>query len=177
MRCPMTIYVDTAEQNRESSAYQFKDISKPLFEFHVKRQKLPTADYAVRRSYVRPELTWQEIEDDPVLAGRCCVVERKTINDLVGSIIPGKDDPGRRDRFEREIDRISMLYGYGCVVVEGDLINLANGEYYSHAKPKSVIGTIIAWQQRYNVNFMYCHDRALAERMTYRILERWYRHA
>lgn len=164
----MHILIDNSEQ----LAYTFTGIvprpgpwEKPSFE----RRSLYTADYQVYPSCCRGiDCSCR----DPENARLGCVIERKTLSDLYGTVTRG------RDRFEKELRRMS-LYGFAAIVVEAEWTMIANpNSHLAHpteTDPKSVIGSLLAWNQRFGVHVYCLPNRAAAERVTYRILERWYR--
>ena len=113
------------------------------------RQKLDVGDYAMLN-----------------LPG--CVVERKAPGDLLSCIAGG------RDRFVRELERLQEL-DFSAVVCEGTLQELLSGDH-SRISPQSVIGTLLAWQQRYpRTHWWFAPNRAWAEKLTYKILDRFQR--
>lgn len=98
-------------------------------------------------------------------------IERKSVADLFGTL------GGRREKFEAEIKRLSEDCQFAAVVVEGgwDQIIMWRG---NGPEPQSVIGTILAWMQRYrNVHWVLCPSRSAAERLTFRMLERFWNDA
>ena len=98
-------------------------------------------------------------------------IERKSVADLFGTL------GGRREKFEAEIKRLHEDCEFAAVVVEGgwDQIILWRG---NGPEPQSVVGTILAWQQRYrNVHWLLLPSRSAAERITFRVLERFWNDA
>lgn len=96
-------------------------------------------------------------------------VERKSLNDLVGCLM-GKE----RSRFERELAR-GRHYDLFAVVLEASLGDVSRGRYRSDMKPQSVLQSIITFQVRYRVPFMWCGSRAGAEYMTHGLLLKYLR--
>lgn len=95
-------------------------------------------------------------------------IERKSLPDAFGSF--GRD----RDRFERELTRLAEFL-HAFIVIEADWRTiLRRPPKYSKLNPRTVLASVVAWQQRYGVHFWCCPDRAFAERITYRILDRFY---
>lgn len=94
-------------------------------------------------------------------------VERKSLADLFSTLGQG------RDRFVRELERLS-LFTVAAVVVESSLQDaLVNPPSHSRLNPKTVHRSIIAWTQRYpRIHWWWCDTRELAEVTTLRILER-----
>ena len=86
-------------------------------------------------------------------------IERKSIEDLVGSLI-GKE---RRPRFEREMETLSK-YARALVVVEGHLDDVLGGFYRSGVKPQSVIASLASIHARWNVATVYLGNPGSAAR-------------
>ncbi len=152
---PFTIIVDT----REQLPFDFTSVKSPAVPFTVARRTLETGDYSV-------EAPLTATKSDMI------VIERKSLADLYGSV--GVD----RDRFEREFRRLSE-YGYAALVIEATWEQIADpNRYLKHPtlmQPKSVVATLVAWSQRYGVHVFTCPGRVFAEKLTYRLLERWAR--
>lgn len=150
-----TLYIDTQEQ----LPYTFDSVGTIYVEFDVEERSLPTADYGTYYGDESDESDW-------------CIVERKTLSDLYSTL--GQ----HRDRFEREFERMAA-FGYAALVVEADFTTIVMPHtaagHRSQLNPKSVVATLIAWCQRYDVHLWPCGTRGLAEKVTYRILERWIR--
>ena len=91
-------------------------------------------------------------------------LERKSLNDLLGWLM-GKD----RDRFERELAR-GRHYDLFAVVVEASLADVSQGHYRSVMKPKAALQSIITFQVRYRIPFVWAGNRTGAEYMTYSFL-------
>lgn len=80
-----------------------------------------------------------------------------------------------RDRFVRELERLAQME-WAAVVVEASWADVLHGAPFSQLNPKTVFRSIIAWQQRYRrVHWAMAGDRQLAEVMTFRMLERWWK--
>ena len=71
-------------------------------------------------------------------------VERKSIADLVGSVTSG------RERFERELHRLRG-YDFKRLLIVGTEEDVINHNYRSKANPKSVLGSIYAFEVRYDI--------------------------
>ena len=149
----MTIIVDT----REQLPYGFAHI--PGVPFTLTSGALPEGDYSLEAPLCAPK------------ADRI-VIERKSLADLYHSVGQG------RIRFEREFERLSE-YGYAALVVEAPFENIMYpNEYLEHPTqmtPKSLVATLLAWSQRFGVHLFTCPNRDFAEKLTFRLLERWYR--
>jgi len=132
---------------REKAGYLFDAVAPPPV---VKVRGLRTGDYSL------------EGYEDAV------AVERKSIVDAYGTFTNG------RKRWERELERMRTLE-FAAVVIEADWLTIVRDPpWRSGASPKAIFASIVAWTQRFGVHFFTCPNRAFAEKMTYRILERFY---
>lgn len=132
---------------REQCPYNFEDIQpRPLVELGTLR----TGDYSILGCE-------HEI-----------CIERKTCADAFGTFGRG------RDRFERELDRMSK-YKHAAVVIEADWYTILRVYPTIKFTPKAFLYSVIAWQQRYGVHFWTVPSRVFAERTTYRILQRFWK--
>lgn len=97
-------------------------------------------------------------------------VERKSLDDLYGTL------GSWRDRFERELERLSLMR-FAAVVVESEVSEvIAHPPPRSMLNPKTVVRSVLAWQQRYpRVHWWFCPGRDVAEAITLRILDRFHR--
>lgn len=85
--------------------------------------------------------------DNPLM-----VFERKSINDLVGTLTAG------RDRFVRECHQLSR-YRFAAIVIEGHEAEVRMHQYRSQVPPQSILGTLTALQYRYGVHVIWAGDR------------------
>jgi len=97
----------------------------------------------------------------------CVAVERKSLNDFVGSICQG------RERFEREILAASQQREFFAVVIEGTPLDVASHLYVSKMTPHSVLQTAISWALKYDVHFIWAGSRNSAEYHTFHILDKF----
>jgi ERCC4-type nuclease len=101
-------------------------------------------------------------------------IERKSLQDLYQSLT------WERDRFEREIERLRD-YEFSAVVIEADWLAIAAPMgvfpfWDNRTNPKSIIGTILTWSIRYpRTVWLPMPNRSYAERITLRILEKFYK--
>lgn len=79
--------------------------------------------------------------------------ERKSLDDLIGCLM-GKN----RDRFERELAR-GMEMDLFAVVVEAGYGDLLAGKYRSKIRPHAAAQSLIAFQVRYDVPFIFTGSR------------------
>ena len=140
------ISLDLLQDTREQRPFRFNRIDpRPKIETVT----LPTGDYTVK-----------PFESE-------VIIERKSLRDLFGSL--GRD----RQRFEKVMERLAE-FQYAAIVVEADWQTiLRNPPRFTEMNPKSIFATVVAWEQRYGVSFWMCPNRAFAEKLTYRILERY----
>ena len=90
-------------------------------------------------------------------------VERKTADDLIGSLTR------HRDRFERELHR-GMALSYFCLVIESSLMDLTNGHYTSRMNPKAAIQTLLTFSVRYGLPIFFAGNRSYGQRLTESLL-------
>ena len=90
-------------------------------------------------------------------------IERKTADDLIGSITRG------RDRFERELYR-GMALQYFALVVECSLMDLSCGHYTSMMAPKAAIQSLLTFSVRYDLPIFFCENRNYGARVTESLL-------
>ncbi len=83
-------------------------------------------------------------------------VERKTIQDLVNSIIQDRED------FIEKCERLSE-FRKKCLVIEGSLGSLKTPYEDSRAHPNAVLGSLLAAQERWNIPVYFLDDFLLAE--------------
>lgn len=115
----------------------------------VERGTLPTGDYSVAGLTDR------------------VAVERKSLDDLIGCLMGDN-----RDRFERELAR-ARGYDFFAVVVEASWEHLARGQYRSRMKPHSAAQSVVAFQVRYGVPFIFAGTRKAAAYLTHSLLEKY----
>jgi len=148
---PAILVCDT----REQQPYQFARFTSKYIDFAIQHAALDCGDYA---AYLYPEAS----------AAETAAVERKSLTDLFGSLTTG------RERFERELEKLTA-YGFRALVVEGDLRSIARGLPESRANPTSIIASLVAFSERFDVHIIFAGDRRHAQAYTWRLLERWAR--
>jgi ERCC4-type nuclease len=80
-------------------------------------------------------------------------VERKSIADLVGSVTSG------RERFERELHRLRG-YQFKRLLIVGKIDDIKNHNYRSKASPASVLGSLRAFEVRYDIPVVWGENEA-----------------
>lgn len=135
------------QDTREQTPYTFAKIIPPP---PVEVATLSSGDYSVKG------------------LERHIAIERKSLIDAFGTFGKG------RDRFERELDRLSQLR-FAAVVIEADFDTIARRPpARSRLKPKTVFRSMAAWGIRHGVHFYWCPNRAAAEKWTFILLERFW---
>lgn len=95
-------------------------------------------------------------------------IERKSLADAYSTLSQG------RDRFERELVRLSA-YQFAAVVIEADWPTIcADPPPHTKLAPKTVFRSIVAWTVRFpSIHWIPAGPRRLAEVTTFRLLERF----
>jgi ERCC4-type nuclease len=88
-------------------------------------------------------------------------VERKSLNDLVGSLTSG------RPRFERELHRLRG-FQFKRLVVIGSYQDILKGNYRSKAHPRSIAGSLSAFEIRYDIPIVFADETEASH-----LIERW----
>ena len=145
---PLKIVRDTREQKRCGWLFE-RDIFQPKPE--VIRGSLATGDYSI--------LGHEDF----------CVIERKTLPDLVACL--GVE----RDRFERELQRMKAMDA-ACIVVEASQAKLRRGEYRSQLLPGAAWQTIISFSGKYRIPFLFGETPEDAEKIAYDFLRHYANH-
>lgn len=134
--------------SREQRAYAF---GGPKYDATVERVALPSGDYSL-----------------PGFEDRCSI-ERKELGDLVSCLMGSN-----RTRFEKELTRLRP-YECKAVVVEASMQDVRDGNYRSEMKPHAVLQSVLTFQVRYGVPFIWCGSREGAEYVTYWTLAKYAR--
>jgi len=132
--------------SREQTPFPFTG-----YDVEVVRAGLPSGDYSL-----------------PGFEDRVAV-ERKSLADLVACLMGDN-----RERFERELVRLAR-YDLAAVVIEAGWCDLAAGNYRSDMKPHSACQSVLAFQVRYRVPFIWAGSRKAAEYVTHSILAKYLR--
>jgi DNA excision repair protein ERCC-4 len=108
--------------------------------------------------------------DYSVLGGEARVaVERKEKTDAYSSLGRG------RKRFERELARLAE-FEYAAVVIEAGLTEFLDPPAFSRMHPHAAVNTLVSWSVKYGVHVFFADSRRLARALTYRILEKFWKH-
>ena len=97
-------------------------------------------------------------------------LERKSLDDLTGTLTKG------RDRFERECER-GKGFDYFGLIIEASLEDVRSHKYQSRMTPQSLLQTLAAYSVRYGLHVHWCGNRADGEYMTFSLLQKYLREA
>jgi len=163
--CPFVILVDSAEQH----PFTFEGIR---------------GDAKHKHRVLAVTTRWQCLGRHPNQLGDysidgfigSCHVERKSVKDCQGTILGWG---GSRDRFEQELANLASIEA-PLVVVEGslDVVLSTSNDHRTHEHQviaKQLLRSIIAFQMDYRVPWVFADSRRLAEVITFRWLERYWR--
>ena len=132
--------------SREQAPYLFRG-----FDVETEVVALPVGDYSL------PGFT------DKV------AIERKELNDLISCLMNGN-----RDRFERELAK-ARHFDLFAVVVQAPLSAVSRGQYRSEMKTQAALQSILTFQVRYRVAFVWAGNRADAEYIVHGLLSKYLR--
>ena len=121
-----TLLIDT----REQQPLDFERYSS-RFE-HILRASLKEGDYSVFMPGDRRKIAF----------------ERKSLGDLVGTIIRG------RDRFKRELERLKP-YDYSAIIIEASHREVASPYSFSRVHPSSILGSLQSMQLQYGIDMIF----------------------
>ena len=80
-------------------------------------------------------------------------IERKSLNDLVGTLLRG------RKRFARELSALQE-YSFAAIVIEGSIADILSHNYKSEMAPASLLAMICTIMQKYSpVQVVFAGDR------------------
>lgn len=95
------------------------------------------------------------------------IIERKTIPDLVNSVIQERKD------FISKCEKLSKFKNK-CLVIEGSLASLKTPYEVSQAHPNAVLGSLIAAQERWHIPLYFLDDFVLAEEFVASMLSKYH---
>jgi ERCC4-type nuclease len=139
------VVVDSREQ--DGFAYTFARF--PKWFAGVERAKLEAGDYSIKGMEHR------------------LAIERKTLADLVNSAISD------RQRFLGQC-RCLGSRDRKVIVIEAGLAQIKSQHPESEAHPNAVVGTLVALQERWGIQVVWCDNAELAEETTAHILSKHY---
>ena len=94
-------------------------------------------------------------------------VERKSLDDLIACLMGAN-----RERFERELAR-ARHHDLFAVVVEATLLDVSRGKYTSNMNSHAALQSILAFQVRYRVPFVWAGNRPGGEYVTHGLLSKY----
>lgn len=157
----MGILADTREQKWEHIRWALDNAGCP-----VERGKLGQGDYT---AFV-PMSAFPGFQDVPGLYSLQdeVVIERKAnLDEIAGNFTTG------RDRFEREFIRAKSKGVKVFLVIENaSWADVLSHNYRSQLSPKSLMGSLLSWQAKYNVTIVFCRPEETA-RILYSTLYYW----
>ena len=139
------VVVDTREQ--EGFAYTFERF--PKWFAGVERATLLAGDYSIKGME------------------HCLAIERKSLADLVNSVI------GDRTRFLAQCKSLAARKRK-AIVIEAGLAQVKSPYPESMAHPNAVVGTLIALQERWDIQVLWCDTAELAEETVAHILSKYF---
>lgn len=139
--------------SREQLAYDLARFDSPHIAFTIERTGLVTGDYVASLG-----------RDDP--PSETIVVERKSLDDLLSTITRG------RQRFENELARMRD-FASRHLVIESDISGIVLEQV--RVQPEAVLGSLIAFSQRFTCGVWFASTREFGERLTWKLLERFCR--
>lgn len=160
--CPFTVAIDV----QEKQPFSFTGLA---------------ADADRKRRLIEVPTIWKPLgvaRGDYSISGleASCGIERKSLEDAHGTILGWGD---RRERFTRELETLATL-ACSAVVLECTLNQLIESAPQHGVKPaetnaKILFRQVLAWQQDFRVPWIFCDGRRMAEIVTFRLLERYWR--
>jgi ERCC4-type nuclease len=92
------------------------------------------------------------------------MIERKTITDLWGSLVQG------RERFMREMER-AKAYPIRYLIIEGTLAEVMSGIRYSKVPPQAILATLTSLEVKYGIHVIFTSKRTdIAQEYARRLL-------
>lgn len=157
----MGILADTREQKWKHIRWALDNAGCP-----VERGKLDQGDYT---AFV-PMSAFPGFQDVPGLYSLQdeVVIERKAnLDEIAGNFTTG------RERFEREFIRAKSKGVKVFLVIENaNWADVLSHNYRSQLSPKSLMGSLLSWQAKYNVTIVFCRPEETA-RILYSTLYYW----
>lgn len=131
------ILIDTREKKNEHLKSYWASIG-----VRYEDKKLDVGDY----SFKLDDITFEDV----------FTIERKnSIDELCGNLTKG------RERFEREFIRSREKFSFVFLLIEdGTYEDIINHNYRSQMHPNSLIGSLKAWKERYNIYIVFSEKKA-----------------
>ena len=189
---PFTLIVDT----REQLPYDFKSVVTPVLPFDITTATLRTGDYSALGYEISGVTSDRKSLADALNSFGAdrerfeAVIARMAEFDYAAVVIEAGWDEifqvasgnavierASIDKIKRQFPAIEEQNAAIAAYVESTM-NAANEfkkTYSKKMKPKTIIASVIAWEQRFGVHFHAVPGRAFAEQLTYRMIERFVR--
>ena len=141
----LSIIVDSREQDPHCENW-FRQNNIPVI-----RRKLEFGDYSAM-------LGDKTLEND-------IFIERKMgLSEICGNFTTN------RERFDREFTKAKAIGAKPFLLIENDSFDdVYLGNYRSKVQPKSLIGSLLTWQVRYNATILFC-SRANSAKLIYGVI-------
>lgn len=157
----MGVLADTREQKWEHARWALENAG-----CRVERGKLDQGDYT---AFV-PMSAFPGFQDVPGFYSLQdeVVIERKAnLDEIAGNFTTG------RDRFEREFIRAKSKGIKVYLLIENaSWADILSHNYRSQLSPKSLMGSLLSWQAKYNVTIVFCRPEETG-RILYSTLYYW----
>lgn len=143
-----TIFItDSREQNK-------LPIKDGLFDKYIV-EGLNFGDYALRYEY-----------NDGTEKLVPIVFEKKSLNDLWGTMVPSKTDPTSYQRFKREMDRAKKHEFKLVLIITSSMEDVYTGCEYSKFTGEAMLKKLAMLYVRYDLEYIFCNsERAAARRI------------
>ena len=96
-------------------------------------------------------------------------VERKTKADAYASLGTG------RARFKRAVQRLSE-FDFAAIVIESSLQDFLVPPPFTRMRPRSAVGSLLAWTVKFGVPTFFADDRRLGRAVTRQLLRMYWRY-
>lgn len=97
------------------------------------------------------------------------IVERKSLDDLIGSLNSIRKG---KSRFARQIERM-LRFDCRALLIEADRFDVESGAYVSQTTPQSILGRVDAICASAGVDVFWCGDPERAARQLESLVRRW----
>ena len=157
----MGILADTREQKWEHIRWALDNAGCP-----VERGKLDQGDYT---AFVPMSAFpgFQDVEGTYSLQDEVVVERKANLDEIAGNFTTG------RDRFEREFIRAKSKGIKVFLLIENaSWADILSHNYRSQLSPKSLMGSLLSWQAKYNVSIVFCRPEETG-RILYSTLYYW----